>query len=365
MGMLPDAETFKRLVTGATPGAGAAAARVALAAAAVPYGLAAAARNAAYDRGLLAVARVPMPVISVGNLTLGGTGKTPLVAWVARRLAADGRRPAIVSRGYAARPGERSDEAAELGLVVPEALHVANRDRAAGCRTALAAGCDAAVLDDGFQHRRLHRDLDLVAVDATDPFGCGRLFPRGLLRESLAGLARADAVILTRASAVDAEQRRAIRAAVTAAGGRRLEEAWMETEHRPIAVRLAGGGTRPLDALRGLPVLAFAGIGNPAAFRATLARLAAEVVEFVAFPDHHAYTSADFARLVSRARHGGAALLVTTLKDLVKVPPGCADELPVGAVEIAIEPLCGADEITALIDAAAAGIAASPAGPRP
>jgi tetraacyldisaccharide 4'-kinase len=97
MGMLPDAETFKRLVTGATPGAGAAAARVALAAAAVPYGLAAAARNAAYDRGLLAVARVPMPVFSVGNLTLGGTGKTPLVAWVARRLAADGRRPAIVS----------------------------------------------------------------------------------------------------------------------------------------------------------------------------------------------------------------------------------------------------------------------------
>lgn len=139
----------------------------------------------------------------------------------------------------------------------------------------------------------------------------------------------------------------------------------METEHRPIAVRLADGGTRPLDALRGLPVVAFAGIGNPAAFRATLARLAAEVVEFISFPDHHAYTPADFARLVAQARRGGAALLVTTLKDLVKVPAGCADELPVGAVEIAIEPLSGVDEVTALIDAAAAGTMTSPAGPRP
>jgi tetraacyldisaccharide 4'-kinase len=172
-------------------------------------------------------------------------------------------------------------------------------------------------------------------------------------------------VILTRASAVDAEQRRAIRAAVPAAGGRRLEEAWMETEHRPIAVRLADGGMRPLDDLRGLPVVAFAGIGNPAAFRATLARLAADVIDFVSFPDHHAYTPSDFTRLAAQARRGGAALLVTTLKDLVKVPAGCADELPVGAVEIAIEPLCGADEITALIDAAAAGTTVSPAGVRP
>jgi tetraacyldisaccharide 4'-kinase len=365
MGMRPDAETFKRLVDGSTPGAGAAAARLALAAASMPYGLAVAARNAAYDRGLMPMARVSAPVISVGNLTLGGTGKTPLVAWVARRLAAAGRRPAIVSRGYGARPGERSDEAAELGLVVPEALHVANRDRAAGCRTAIESGCDAAVLDDGFQHRRLHRDLDIVAVDATDPFGCGRLFPRGLLREPLAGVARADAVVLTRASAVDAEQRLAIRSALAAAGGRRFEEAWMEAEHRPVAVRLADGGTLPLDALRQLPVVAFAGIGNPAAFRATLARLTAAVVEFVPFPDHHAYTPADFDRLATRATRSGAAMLVTTLKDLVKVPTGRSAELQVGAVEIAIEPLSGGEQVAALIEAAAGRAAASAGGSRP
>jgi tetraacyldisaccharide 4'-kinase len=180
-------------------------------------------------------------------------------------------------------------------------------------------------------------------------------------------LGRADVELVARglAASRSAAQRLIADGAVSRAGGTRIEHSWMETEHRPITVRLAGGGTRPLDALRGLPVLAFAGIGNPAAFRATLTRLAAEVVEFVAFPDHHAYTPADFAQLVSRARRGGAALLVTTLKDLVKVSPGCAEELPVGAVEIAIEPLCGADEVTALIDAAAAGIAASPAGSRP
>jgi tetraacyldisaccharide 4'-kinase len=365
MGMLPDAETFKRLVDGSTPGVGAEAARLALAAVALPYGLAVAARNAAYDRGLLQVSRVPTPVISVGNLTLGGTGKTPLVAWVARRLAAAGRRPAIVSRGYGARPGERSDEAAELGLVVPEAMHVANRDRAAGCRTAIAAGCDAAVLDDGFQHRRLHRDLDIVAIDATDPFGCGRLFPRGLLRESLAGLARADAVVLTRASAINGERRKAIRAALTAGGGQRFQEAWMEAEHRPVTVRLADGGTRPLDSLRGLPIVAFAGIGNPAAFRATLARLAAEVIEFVPFPDHHAYTAADFERLAAQAARHGAAMLVTTLKDLVKVPAGRSHDLPVGAVEIAIEPLSGGEHVAALIDAVASRAGASTAGRRP
>lgn len=353
MGMLPDAETFKRLVDGSTPGLAARAARVALAAAALPYGLAVAARNTAYDRKLLRVAHVAIPVISVGNLTLGGTGKTPLVAWVGRRLAAAGRRPAIVSRGYGARHGERSDEAAELGVVVPEAMHVADRDRAAGCRTAIAAGRDAAVLDDGFQHRRLHRDLDIVAVDATDPFGCGRLFPRGMLREPLTGLARADAVVLTRASAVDADDRRAIRQALEHARGRPLEKAWMEAEHRPVAMRFADGGSRPLETIRGLPIVAFAGIGNPAAFRTTLARLAADVVEFIPFPDHHAYTTDDFQKLAAVATRRGAALLVTTLKDLVKVPAAAAVEPPIAAIEIAIEPLAGGEHVAALIDAAA------------
>jgi tetraacyldisaccharide 4'-kinase len=353
MGMLPDAETFKRLVDGTTTGPAAAAARAALAAIAVPYGLAVAARNAAYDRGLLPATRVAVPVISVGNLTLGGTGKTPLVAWVVRQLLSQGRTPAVVSRGYAARPGQESDEAAELAMVIPGLRHVANRDRVAGSQTAIAAGCDTIVLDDGFQHRRLHRDLDLVAIDATDPFGCGRLFPRGLLREPLGGLARARAVVLTRASSVSATRRGEIRGSLAAWCAGRPPAVWMEAEHRPIGLRTLDGSRTPIDALRGMPVVAFAGIGNPAAFRTTLEKLGADVVAFQAFPDHHTPTAADLAPLAARIEAGPARMLVTTLKDLVKVPRPWPDATPLAAVEIAIEPLTGGPDLASLLAAVA------------
>ncbi len=349
MSLLPDAESFRRLVDGTDRGPGPALARLALAGLAVPYGLAIAARNAAYDRGLLAVIPPPVPVISVGNLTLGGTGKTPLVAWMARALWSRGLAPAIVSRGYGARPGERSDEAAELGLLLPGVVHVANRDRVAAARAAAQAGADAIVLDDGFQHRRLGRHLDLVAVDATDPFGCGRLFPRGLLREPLGGLARADAVILTRSTAVDAARRAAIRAALEQRCHGRLPAVWCEAAHRPAGLRQAGGATRPLDDLRGARCFGFAGIGNPAAFRATLASLGAEPVGFRAFPDHHAYTPADIEAVGEAARAARAEAVVTTLKDLVKIGRDEINGLPLLAVEIAIDLLAGGDALAALV----------------
>jgi len=350
MSLLPDAETFKRLVDGSTRGVGPAAARLALAAASGPYGVAVTIRNAAYDAGLAAATRVGVPVISVGNLTLGGTGKTPLVAWVARLLLARGLSPAVVSRGYAARPGETSDEAAELAIVLPGVRHVADRDRVAAARAAVAAGATAVVLDDGFQHRRLRRDLDIVAVDATDPFGCGHLFPRGLLREPLGGLARAGAIVLTRSDAVTPARRADIRSALAAACGGRLPGAWMEAAHRPVALRSADGTTRPLGALEGRRVVAFAGIGNPAAFRGTLAALGADVAEFVAFADHHAYDDRDLDGLGARARAAGAVFVVTTLKDLVKVRRDHLGGVPVAAVEIAMHAIAGD---TAVADAVA------------
>jgi tetraacyldisaccharide 4'-kinase len=353
MSLLPDAESFKRLADGTARGVGPAAARLALAAASGPYGLAVALRGAAYDTGLLPVARVDVPVISVGNLTLGGTGKTPLVAWVVRLLRAAGHVPAVVSRGYGARPGETSDEAAELAVVLPGVIHVANRDRATAARTAIAAGATVVVLDDGFQHRRLHRDLDIVAVDATDPYGCGRLFPRGLLREPLRGLARAGAVVLTRAGSVAPNTRAEIRASLERACGGRLPGPWMEASHRPVALRSSGGLTQPLDALAGRRVVAFAGIGNPAAFRATLAALGADVAEFIAFADHHPYDAPDVERLAARARAAGAALLVTTLKDLVKVRRDDLDGVPVAAVEIALDAETGGEAVADAIVAAA------------
>ena len=355
MGLVPDAESFKRLVDGTTRGPVAGLARAGLAALALPYGLAVACRNAAYDRGLLSVARAAVPVISIGNLTLGGTGKTPLVAWAAALLARHGRRPAIVSRGYSAARGERGDEAAELALLLPDVPHVADRDRVAAVARAVAGGADAVVLDDGFQHRRLARDLDVVAVDATDPFGCGRLFPRGLLREPLRGLARGQAVILTRSSAVDADRRAAIRAALTAARGGAPPLLWAEADHRPVGLRDAAGATRPLAALRGSRVFAFAGIGNPSAFRAAVEPLAAEVVGFRPLPDHHPYTPADLEALGRAASAARADLAVTTLKDLVKVRREALGGVPLVALEIAIGFAFGAEAVEAAILGAVRG----------
>ena len=262
MPLLPDADSFRRLVDGSARGPVAAAARGALAGLAVPYAWAVGARNAAFDRGLLPTARAAVPVVSVGNLTLGGTGKTPLVAWVARTVASRGLRPAIVSRGYGARRGERSDEAAELGLLLPGVPHLADRDRVAAAAAAATAGAEVVVLDDGFQHRRLARDLDIVAIDATDPFGSDRIFPRGLLREPLAGLGRAGAVVLTRATAVDAARRVEIRRRLEAACGGTMPPVWAEARHRPVRLRTARGGERPLEEIRAARVAAFAGIGR-------------------------------------------------------------------------------------------------------
>lgn len=356
MHLLPDADTFKRLVDGSLRGPGPALARGLLAGLSVPYAAAVSARNAAYDRGVLRVSRADVPVVAVGNLTLGGTGKTPLVAWVARSLAAHGRRPAIVSRGYRAAPGGQSDEAAELAILLPAVPHVADRDRVAAAARATAAGADVVVLDDGFQHRRLARDLDIVAVDATDPFGGGRLFPRGLLREPLAGIARAHAVVLTRATAVTEERRRQIRGRLEEAAGGRLP-AWVEAEHRPLRLRSAGGELRPLDAVRSGRVVAFAGIGNPAAFRGTLAALGAELAGFRGFADHHPYSPDDLRGLDRWARELRADLVLTTLKDLVRARVERIGDAPLLAVEIALEILAGGEALGPLLARAAGAMA--------
>jgi tetraacyldisaccharide 4'-kinase len=349
MSLLPDADSFKRLVDGTARGPAAAAARAGLAAIAAPYRVAVAVRNAAYEAGWLAVESAPVPVISVGNLTLGGTGKTPLVAWVARHLAAAGVPPAIVSRGYGAAPGETSDEAAELAILLPDVTHVANRRRVAGARTAAARGARVIVLDDGFQHRRLARDLDIVAIDATDPFGCGHLFPRGLLREPLAGLARAQVAVLTRADAIDAPRRREIRDAFARACRGRLRAAWVEATHRPLRLRSATSVTEPLESLQGSRVAAFAGIGNPAAFRGAVESLGATLVGFRAFPDHHAYSDSDRESLGAWARDLAADRLVTTLKDLVKVRADSLGGISLVALEITITILSGAAELEAAV----------------
>jgi tetraacyldisaccharide 4'-kinase len=312
-----DANEFREIVSGRRRGAGAAVARGVLRLAEVPYTAAVNWRNRRFDQTHSPAHRVAVPVVSVGNLTLGGTGKTPMVKWIARWFAEHGVRVTIVSRGYGAAAGGKNDEALELEQSLPDVPHVQNPDRVAGALAAIDEyGCQLILLDDGFQHRRLARDLDVVLLDASAPFGFEHVFPRGMLREPIAGLERADVVCLTRANRLDAADRDAIRRRVAEIA---RHAAWCEAAHAPSELRNAFGQTQPIAALAGRRVAAFCGIGNPAAFRRTLEDVGGEIAFWREFPDHHAYSASERAELAAAIGATNVELVVTTHKDLVKL----------------------------------------------
>ncbi len=173
--------------------------RVVLCGVAIPYRIAVTRRNRQFDRGLREVISCGVPVISVGNLTTGGTGKTPIICYLAKWYQSQGIRVAIVSRGYGRTDGKPNDEALELAARLPQVPHLQNPDRVAAAREAVQrVNAQLILMDDGFQHRRLHRELNLVVVDATCPFGYQHLLPRGLLREPITSLQSADLAIITR-----------------------------------------------------------------------------------------------------------------------------------------------------------------------
>lgn len=332
-------DEFRDLVSGRRQDVAASVLRSALRVAETPYTLALRWRNRRYDLGHANIERVAVPVVSVGNLTLGGTGKTPLVKWLARRLASQGMQPAIVSRGYRATSGNLNDEARELRQSLPNVPHVQNADRVAAARAAMDYhGCDVIVLDDGFQHRRLARDLDIVLLDALEPFGFDHVFPRGTLREPLAGLRRAGVVCLSRADAVSESELQAIRDRVANIAPNII---WCEIKHAPSGLINSARETQPLDVLRGKRVAAFCGIGNPAGFRHTLDSARCEVVAWREFPDHHSFSQADLAELSKMAEEARADLVICTHKDLVKVERDNLAGRPLWAVTIEIEFLNG------------------------
>jgi tetraacyldisaccharide 4'-kinase len=280
----------------------------------LPYGLGVWLRNRGYDAGRLRAHRAAVPVVSIGNLTLGGTGKTPCVEYVARFFSERGKRVAILSRGYGAQG--RNDEAMLLDENLPGIPHLQGADRAALATEAIEQhAADVLVLDDGFQHRRLARDLDIVLIDATNPWGGGHLFPRGMLREPPAALHRADLVVLTRCDLVSAAQRAELRETL---GRIAPGIAVVEASHRALGL-MNGQRRADIGRLRGKPVAAFCGVGNPLAFRRTLENLGLAVVAFRSFPDHHPYSFADVEDLCAWGQ--SQAVVVTTQKDLVKLPP--------------------------------------------
>ncbi|MEZ5990706.1 MAG: tetraacyldisaccharide 4'-kinase [Planctomycetota bacterium] len=273
------------------------------------YGLGVALRNAGFDRGLREVGRLPVPVLSVGNLAAGGTNKTPLVAWLVARLRRDGLRVGVLARGYGREPGrELNDEGRLLAGRFPDLPQVQDPDRVAGgLRLCAGHELDVVLLDDGFQHRRLHRDADLVCLDAADPGG-GGLLPAGWLREPPSSLRRADLLVFTGAGRDDGERARLEAFAERWAPGRPRCRCRLE----PDALVPAGGGpARPAAELRGRRVLLLAGIARPERFRASVEALGAEVLGARWLDDHAAIPGDLLAELSRRAEGEGATLLLT------------------------------------------------------
>jgi len=286
-------------------------------------------RAAAYERGLLAARRLPVPCVSVGNLTVGGTGKTPLVAWLVEELVALGARPAVVSRGYGGRArgpervtaaGDRAaagrwgDEPALLAARYPGVPVVVGRDRvAAGMLAASLGGATVVVADDAFQHRRLARDLDIAVIDASRGLGNGRQLPAGPLREAPTALSRAGFVVLNR-----------VGAAADLAGLRRAV-AGLAPRAALVEADLAFAGLRdvrtgaPAELPPGAGVYAFSGIANPGSFRRTLETLGLRLAGWEAFRDHHAFRPGEIGRLQRSALASGAVAAVTTAKDAVRI----------------------------------------------
>lgn len=307
-------------------------------------GLAAAAalKNRLYDRGALTIRRLPCPVISIGNITVGGTGKTPMTVFLARHLKERGLLPLILSRGYGGRASEKggvvsdgrtvlidASWAGDEPFMMAEALGdvpvVVGKDRGRMGRKALARfSPDVILLDDGFQHRKLHRDLDILLFDASRPFGNGFLLPRGPLREPVTALSRAHLFVLTR-SGHPAANIRDFHSRLEALGlpSSVLRTPIITCDHRPVVRGIVQAGQTHMGpvALPKETVFAFSGIANNDDVRRSLDALGFNVAGFMAFPDHHPYSRDDRAEISRRASACGAAALVTTDKDAARLGP--------------------------------------------
>jgi len=278
----------------------------------LPYGAVTHLRTRAYQKGVLRQRRLDGVVISVGNLTTGGTGKTPMVLWIAQRLLSEGKSTGILTRGYRGEgdgAASTSDEVqllrARLGDRV--ALGV-GADRFASGTELAKGGVEAFVLDDGFQHLQLARDVDIVLIDATNPFGGGHLLPAGRLREPLSALARADVIVITRID--DAPE---IEAAIRRNSDAPIFYARAHLEY----IQEFGGESSGAKYAEAYPRkwFAFSGIGNPAAFRADLRKWGLDVAGYKAFPDHHRYTAQDVKTIEDAAYAVGANAIICTEKD--------------------------------------------------
>jgi len=333
-------DAFRNLISGRYCSAWAALLRGLLRIASIGYGLTAGIRNRLYDLGFKKSHKSPLLIVSVGNITTGGTGKTPVVAYIANRLTAKGPSTGLLSRGYRSLDSGENDEKLVLDRLCPGIPHWQNPDRVAGATQAKQEQPDlqALVLDDAFQHRRIVRDLDIVLIDATNPWGYGYLLPRGLLRESKKGLNRADLIVITRADQVENAALEKLKTEIRSIV---LDQPLIVSRFAPTGWLTLDGRKLPLEELQSHPVIACCGIGNPEGFRKSLASVGCDVKQLHPFPDHHHYDEADFDRLKKSAAEHRSEVLVMTLKDLVKFPADLLPDLTAAALLIQWEILEG------------------------
>ncbi len=317
-------------------------------------------RNVAYDRGLGGIKEPPLPVISVGNLSLGGTNKTPFVAMVARKLLAAGLSPGIVSRGYGGAVRDTQmlrDGQGERDLVGDEPLLLSSSlrgvpvalspNRYDGVEALVQEGCSVVVADDAFQHRRMGRDVDILLIDATCPFGNERHFPGGLLREGLEGIARAHLVVITKSDQVPREERHRLRERIARYIAkekiflsRLVLSGWyrfFQGELIPVAEFSGPAGATHESPLQGF--LAFSAIGNPESFRRLLEDQGVHLRGEIPFRDHHRFSFSDLAFLEEQARTLGAAGLICTEKDIWNLPKEYVGAIPESPLRIGESPL--------------------------
>ncbi|HCO94468.1 MAG TPA: tetraacyldisaccharide 4'-kinase [Phycisphaerales bacterium] len=362
-------QSYRRLISGQSSGSGASILRFLLAAGAIGYWPVVRLRNLLYSTRLLKAHHVDAAVICVGNITVGGTGKTPLVVWLYNLITQNSKlktqdcRCAILTRGYKARAHENADFEDEIAIFAescPEAEVIVNPDRVAGAAEAINKyAAKVLIMDDGFQHRRLARDLDIIAIDATLPFGYGRLFPSGLLREPVTSLNRARAVVITRCDQIDEGELNELENKLLAINPNMVVA---RSVHAALYAELANNEKINVEQLKGKKIFAFCGIGNPDAFLKTIRTLGAKLAGSNIYDDHYHYTDACLAEISEQAEELGADLILTTQKDWTKVISNYKSQisnyklsLPFAYLAIEIRFLSGEDKLTVLIKDTLAG----------
>jgi len=352
-------EFYHRLISGREKGAGAGIARFFLAGVSKCYSAIIRLRNSAYSKGVFKSYKSDAVVLSVGNITVGGTGKTPFVIWLASFLCELGMEIAILTRGYKSsisaqeHKSIRTDEVEILKTSCPDAGVIVNPDRLAGAKEAVKQGANVLILDDGFQHRRLARDLDIVVIDATCPFGFDRLLPVGLLREPVDSLRRTDAVVITR---TDQAKPGTLEQIVEKIKQIKPDMLLAESIHQPIGIKTANLKQISAEQIKGKKVYAFCGIGNPDAFFDTIKQLSAELSGSQIFNDHHHYRENDINQIRRQADSTKSDFILTTQKDWTKISAlsisqdfNFAGPVPLGYLAVELKITRGEDKLKQLI----------------